>query len=243
MNKHEYDCERCQHQLCAKRVPIFSTLDNEQLTKVVNLIVRKKYLKGELISFEGSRLESLIIINSGQVKVFKDTHEGREQILYIFSSGDFFGEKNLLRNQESSYNIKALEETHVCLIMKNAFQQLIREYPDISFKIMEELCSCLDRLENVIENMGTKNVEARVNSVLLEFSKKYGKNHPKGILIELPLSREGIANYIGVVRETVSRKMSHLQDEGIIEMLGNKKVIILDKQALEQEIEQYRKTE
>lgn len=237
MNKHEHACERCQHQLCAKRVPIFSTLDQEQLTKVVNLIIRKQYLKGELISLEGSRLESLIIINSGQVKVFKDTHEGREQILYIFSAGDFFGEKNLLRNQEATYNVEALEETHVCLIMKNKFQQLIREYPDIGFKIMEELCRRLDRLESAIENMGTKNVEARVNSVLLEFSKKYGKNHPKGILIELPLSREGIANYIGVARETVSRKMSHLQDEGIIEMVGNKKVIILDNEALERETE------
>lgn len=237
MNKHEYACERCQHQLCAKRVPIFSTLDNEQLTKIVNLIIRKQYSRGELIILEGSRLESLIIINNGKVKAFKDTYEGKEQILYIFSSGDFFGEKNLLRNQEATYNVEALEETNVCMIRKNAFQQLIREYPDIGFKIVEELSSRLDRLENAIENMGTKNVEARINSVLLEFSVKYGKGHPKGILIDLPLSREGIANYIGVARETVSRKMSHLQDERIIEMVGNKRVIILDRQALEQEFE------
>jgi len=81
--------------------------------------------------------------------------------------------------------------------------------------------------------MGTRTVEARVSSVLLEFADKYGKPHPRGIMIELPLSREGIANYIGLTRETVSRKMSLLQDEGVIEMNGNKKVLLLDRSALE----------
>ena len=126
---------------------------------------------------------------------------------------------------------------NICMIKKSDFQQLLREYPDISLKIIEDLCNRLDRFENTIESMGTKNVEARVNAVLLEFAGKYGKEHKKGLIIELPLSREGIANYIGLTRETVSRKMSLLQDEGIIEMVGNKKVIILDKLALEKSIE------
>jgi CRP/FNR family transcriptional regulator, anaerobic regulatory protein len=237
MSKHVHTCELCQHQLCARRVMIFSTLDAEELGRIVSLIVRKQYAKGELIILEGSNLESLIIVNRGQVKVFRDTHEGKEQILYIFSAGDFFGEKNLLWNQEAAYNVEALEETNVCMIKKNDFQQLLREYPDIGLKIMEELCSRLDRLENTIESMGTKNVEARVNMVLLEFAGKYGKEHSKGLLIELPLSREGIANYIGLTRETVSRKMSLLQDEGIIEMIGNKKVVIINKKALEDSIQ------
>jgi CRP/FNR family transcriptional regulator, anaerobic regulatory protein len=231
------NCERCRHKLCVRRVPIFSTLDAEELGRIVSLIVRKQYSKGELIFLEGTRLESLIIINSGLIKAFKDTNVGKEQILYIFSPGDFFGEKNLLTQQEATYNAEALEETHVCMINKGDFQQLLRELPDISSKILGELCNRIAKLENTIQDMGTKNVDARVSAALLEFSKKYGKDHPKGILIELPLSREGIANYIGGARETVSRKMSHLQENGIIEMLGNKKVIILDKEALKQEIE------
>lgn len=237
MSKHECSCEHCQHQLCARRVPIFSTLDDQELKRIVSLIIRRQYAKGELIILEGSSLEGLIIINKGQVKAFRDTLEGREQILYIFAEGDFFGEKNLLRNQKATYNVEALEATNICMIKKSDFQKLLREYPDIGIKIMEELCSRLERLENTIESMGAKNVEARVSSVLLEFARKYGKEHRKGLLIELPLSREGIASYIGLARETVSRKMSLLQDEGIIEMIGNKKVIITDKEALEKSIE------
>lgn len=237
MNHFEGKCEKCQHKICTKRVPIFKELSEEELSKVVNLITRRRYTRGELVLMEDNLLDSLMIINEGKVKAFRYTKEGKEQILYIFSQGDFFGEKNLLKQQVASYNIEALEETHICMINKKDFQQLLRDHPEISFKIIEELCVRNDHLEHAIQNMGTKNMEARVNSVLLEFLKKYGKDHPKGVLIELPLSREGIANYIGVARETVSRKLSHLQSEGVIELIGNKKVLILDTEALEIDME------
>lgn len=234
MSKNNFcGCDHCIHELCAQRVPIFSILEPVELSRVVSLIIRKKYLKGELIIMEGSPIECLVIINTGKVKAFRNTHEGKEQIMYIFTEGDFFGEENLMQNKMASVHVEALEETHICMIKKSDFQQLMREYPEISFKIMEELCKRLDKLESTIQSMGIKNVEARVNWVLLEFIEKYGSEHPKGILVNLPLSREGIANYIGLTRETVSRKMSLLQDEGIIEMIGNKKVIILDKNRLE----------
>ncbi|WP_313559758.1 Crp/Fnr family transcriptional regulator [Ruminiclostridium cellobioparum] len=225
-------CENCHNKMCSKRVPIFSAFNEDELSRVSGLIIRRQYKKGELIILEGARPESLIIINSGRVKAYRNTIEGREHILYIFSEGDFFGEKNLLLDHEATYNAEALEDTGICTINKKAFQELMREYPELSFKVMEELCSRLARLENTIESMGTKNVELRVNSVLVEFSEKYGSQHPRGILVELPMSREGIANYIGLTRETVSRKMSLLQEEGIIEMVGNKKVIILDMERL-----------
>ncbi len=236
MDKTICTCDACHNKLCAKSVTIFSSLDAQQLLKVVDLIIHKEYKKGELLVLEGEALNSLVIINEGQVKAFRTTQEGREQILHIFSEGDFFGERNLLRDQASAYSIEALEETHICLIHKRQFQILVQAYPDIALKVMEELCQRLDRLENTVETMGTRTVEARVSAVLLEFANKYGKPHPKGLMIELPLNREGIANYIGLTRETVSRKMSLLQEEGVLEMIGNKKVILLDRPALERTI-------
>lgn len=237
MDKSLYACDSCQHKLCAGRVSIFTSLDREQLLKVIKLIIHKEYKKGELLLFEGEVRNDLVIVNKGQVKAFRNTVDGREQILYIFSEGDFFGEKNLLRDQASNYGVEALEETHVCIIHKNDFQKLVQEYPDIGLKVMEVLCQRLDRLENTVETMGTRTVGARVSSVLLEFADKFGKPSAQGTIIDLPLSREGIANYIGLTRETVSRKMSSMQDEGLIEMIGNKKVLLLNRPALERAVE------
>lgn len=230
-------CGQCQHQLCAKRVPIFSSLNEEELNKVAALIIRRQYEKGETILMEGSPLDSLNIVNYGMVKAFRYTQEGKEQILYIFSEGDFFGEKNLLSRQEATYHVEALEPTHICMIRSRDFQELIREYPDISLKIIGELSRRLDRLENAVRNMGTKNAEARIGAALLEFAEKYGTTHSAGIQFELPFSREGIANYIGVARETVSRRLNHLQEEGVIDMVGNKKIIIKNKESLLDELE------
>jgi len=229
-------CENCHNKMCSKRVPIFSSFNQEEITRVSSLIVRREYKKGELIILEGAGIESLVIVNSGRVKAYRNTSEGREHILYIFSEGDFFGEKNLLLNKAATYNAEALEDTGICTIHRKAFQELMREYPELSFKVMEELCNRLVRLENTIESMGTRNVELRVNSVLVEFAEKYGRAEPRGLVIELPMSREGIANYIGLTRETVSRKMSLLQEEHIIEMIGNKKVIILDMNRLKENV-------
>lgn len=230
-------CEKCEHKLCTRRVPIFQELNGEELGKVADLIIRRRYAKGEMIILNDQYLDSLLIVNQGQVKAFRYTQEGKEQILYLFSEGDFLGEKNLLKKQKITYNVEALAETHICMIPSVSFKKLLRDFPDISLKIIEQLCNRIDRLEGAIQNMGTKNVETRVNSVLLEFAGKYGHKHAKGTLVELPLSREGIANYIGVTRETVSRKMSYLQEEGIIEMIGNKKVLIRNEKALEEEME------
>lgn len=119
------------------------------------------------------------------------------------------------------------------MIHKNEFRKLLGKHPSIGLKVIEALSERIETLEGTIENMGTKTIEFRVNSVLLEFAKKYGVAVEKGTEFDLPLSREGIANYIGVTRETVSRKLSLLQEEGIIELSGHKRIIVLDQKRLE----------
>ena len=237
MKTNSCDCGTCRHKLCAQRVPIFSGLNEEELSHVADLIQRRQYLKGEIIQLEGSDADCLTIINQGKVKAFRYTQEGKEQILYLFSEGDFFGESNLFGGKEAAYHAEALEQTSICMIARNDFQELVRRYPEISLKIIGALCTRLERLETTIQNMGTRSVEGRISSVLLEFAERYGVTGSKGVLITLPFSREGMASYIGIARETISRKLTLLQDAGTIEMIGNKKILLLNEEALRRELE------
>jgi len=202
--------------------------------KVKTLIHHREYRKGEYIYKEGDKLDSIVIINEGSAKALKYTADGREQILYVFSEGDFFGEQYLLSDQIATFTVEALEKVKVCMFTKENFTQLILNYPNIAMQIIEELGERVTQLLNTIQNIGAKSVDARVSSLLLDFSKKYGKKVPEGILIRLPLSREGMANYLGLARETVSRKLGQFEMEGYIQSVSNKSILLKEEEVIKE---------
>ena len=233
MEKCDVCAAQCLHKLCMHKVPIFSSLNQNDLIHIASVIHHKKYLKGETLFFEGDRPDALVIVNEGSVKAFKITQDGREQILYVFSEGDFFGERNLFSRQVSAYSVEALEPVKTCFFTRESFYGLLRAYPDIAVKIIEELGERMNRMENALQSMGVRSVDERVSTLILDFAEKYGTSVPDGTLIHLPLSREGMANYLGGARETVSRKLGQLENEGIIRSHGNKSILLLDRNMLE----------
>jgi CRP/FNR family transcriptional regulator len=227
-------CEACTGRYCAKKAPIFSVLDSDQLVEVTSSIIRRKYKKGQIIFFEGDVSDKFYIINGGKIKIFKYTKEGKEQILYILSEGDFIGYLSLLKKGRFDYNAEALEDVNVCMLTKDDFDKIVKRTPEISLRILESLHDRLVSLENLVQTLSTKDIETRIATILKNFAREFGKEEAKGIVIEMPLSREEMANYIGVTRETMSRKLTSMEDDGIIELVGNKKIIIKDLQLLEE---------
>lgn len=219
-------CVKCSGKYCATKVSIFSTLQIDQLQEITNLIIRRNYKKGQIIFFEGDISDKLYIINKGKIKVFKYTKEGKEQILYILSEGDFIGDLSLLKKGKFQFNAEALEDVNVCTLAKDDFDKILKENPHITLSILEDVHDKIVGLENLIQRLSTKDVESRLAGALISFIKDFGNNTDKGIELTIPLSREDLANYIGITRETISRKLSSMQDEGIIELVGNKKIII-----------------
>lgn len=232
-NSNCCECRSCTGKYCASKVPIFSTLHKEQIEKISDMIIRRKYKKGQMIFFEGDVSDKLYIINSGKIKIFKYTKEAKEQILYILSEGDFIGDMSLLKKTTFDFNAEALEDVSVCMFAKDSLDEMVRANPEIMFKILEEVHDRLVNLESLVQTLSTKDVEARLAGLLIGFAKDFGVKTTEGILIEMPLSREEMANYIGITRETISRKLTVLQEESIIELKGNRKIIIKDMESLE----------
>jgi cAMP-binding proteins - catabolite gene activator and regulatory subunit of cAMP-dependent protein kinases len=222
------ECEKCADKYCAKKVSIFSTLQDNHVREIVDMVVHRKYKKGQIIFFEGDISDKLYIVNKGKVKIFRYTKEGKEQILYILTNGDFTGDLSLLKKSKLEFNAEALEDTAVCTLTKEDFDKILEKNPEITFKILEVVHDRLVNLENLIQRLSTKDVESRIIGVLLSLIKDFGKEDNEGIILELPLSRQEIGNYSGLTRETVSRTLTSMQDSGLIELVGNKKIIIKD---------------
>lgn len=222
-------CIHCHHSSCVHKVPIFSSLEHKDVFEIAALIEHKSYEKGDVLFFEGDKINAVIIINTGSVKAYKITPDGREQILYVFTEGDFFGEQSLLTEQTAFFTVEALEKVNICTISKESFHNLLLSHPDISINIITELGKRINRMESNIQSMGIRNVDARIASLLLEYLEKYGDDNK---VIRLPVSREGMANQLGIARETMSRKLSQLENNRIISSITNKSIKILDQDAL-----------
>lgn len=221
-------CEGCSNDLCIRNVPLFATLDREAMHALTAQMTHKTFRKGEILVHEGDRPLGFTVIREGSAKAYRTTFDGREQILYIFPENDYFGARFLFTEEKVPYSVEALEETKVCILSKDQFSTLVLAHSGVALQIIEAMANRMSRLELVMQSMGGRNAELRIASILLEFKEAYGQMHGGYLEITLPLSREGLANYLGLARETLSRKMAQLEEEGIIQSVGSKTIRILD---------------
>ena len=160
-------------------------------------------------------------------------HYQKGQILYILACGDFFGELNLFNDDEvNNFSVFAIEDTEICQLKKADIDLILLKNPEISLKLLKAVTKRLAHTEDLAQNLATKDPEVRIAHMILEFCQKFGTKLNNGILIHLPISREEIASYVGVTRETISRKLSKFEGLGIISLTGNKQILVKNQLAL-----------
>ncbi len=227
-------CQTCLNShpkgtTCMRRVPLFAPLSLEEMGEVQRIIVQREYKKGEFIIHPLKVMQCLFIINKGKVKVIRPNSDGKEQILYVLTVGDFFGEQALFGQMSKDIIVEALEDSGICTISKAQFQALLQQMPQIALKMIEVMSSRLTKMEELVESLGINSVDKRVFDLIEEYSLKFGRKTEQGILIQLPLSREEMANHLGITRETISRKLAKYQDEGKIKLIGHKQILLINK--------------
>lgn len=221
------NCFKREGKNCIEIVPIFSNLSYEEMMEVARITTEKTYEKGEMIYMAGDKGEKLYVIHTGKVKVTRFTESGKEQVIRVLGPGEFMGELSLFSPLPLTDNGETLSKTRVCMIDGEKLKELMKKYPTIAFKVMEELSSRLDKAEDLIENISLHGVEKRLASTLIRMANEKGE-------ISLNMSKRDLASYIGMSQETLSRKLTAFQDMGIIKLIGHRRIILLDIDALEE---------
>ena len=217
-------CATCGHSLCAKKVSLFSNLNEAQLNDVIALIDRKHYKKGDVILHTGETFDRLYIVNKGTLKASSVQEDGKEQILYLLSDGDCIGELALLKTEPAVYDLIAIKECYLCTIPKSKFDLFIKDNPEVLFSIMTSAHDKIASLEKLVGAIASNDADIRLKFLIKQLMDQ--SNDAK--LIKLSLTREDMANFVGVTRETISRKLSQMAHEGIVELVDNKQIRILD---------------
>ncbi len=233
----ESACTRCKNNLCVSKVSVFNSLDYDDMVEISKMIVHRDFKKGEFLCREGDKFSTLFIVNQGKVKLSKHNREGKEQILNIISEGNMFGEYYLFSDYEPyNFSAIALSDGKTCMLSKKDMDYLFRKHPDINRKVVTELSNKLVKTEKLAQNLSTINTDSKVAYVLTELAKEYGKDVQGVIQMRIPLTREEMASYAGVTRETMSRKLNAFERSGWIEIKGNRVLVITDQGALERMI-------
>ncbi|GAU78354.1 Crp/Fnr family transcriptional regulator [Fusibacter sp. 3D3] len=219
-------CATCGHKLCARKVSLFSNMDDLQLQTLLTLIERKHYKKGDVVLNQGDTFERLYIINSGGLKASTFGEDGKEQILYILNEGDSIGELSLLKRETAPYNLITIKPCHLCTIPKDRFDSYLKENPEMMFSILESAHEKITSLENLVTAISSSDADVRLKFLIQRLCKQSGKITPEGIVLTLALTREDMANFVGVTRETISRKLSSLNANGLIDFIDQKTIMI-----------------
>lgn len=226
-------CNCAPEHICASIVPIFKSLNHNELQKINDLIKKKNFPKSSTLFAEGDLAEHLYILRHGRVKLYQMSEDGRQQIIRLLEPGDFFGELALFMDkQHYILNAETLEDTGICLLSRDDFKALIHKNPSISLGIMHALTERLAYSEQFISTLTLKTIEQRLISWLLAMAEKEGVYTSEGTRLTINLPRHELASLFGTTRETISRKFSKLQADGLIAINGQKQIVILDKDEL-----------
>lgn len=221
---------KCNHLgvgSCLERVPIFGSLNCDEREEIIEIASSKTFEKGEIIYSAGDSGGTLFVLYTGKVKLYRLTSSGKEQVLGLVGEGDFIGELSLFSSLPQTDYAQALEKTTMCILEGKKLKVLMSKYPSIAFKVMDELSRRLESAKNRIEDISLHSVTKRVASALLNISK--GKDE-----FSLPMTKGDLASQLGMTQESLSRKLTNFQDEGLIKLQGQRKIIINDKNALEE---------
>ena len=225
---------KVDHGHTLAKVPIFSGLAETELAFLTQRTVPRRFVPGEIVFGEGEPCQGLYVVESGHVRIFKSSSGGREHVLSVDGPGSSVAELPVFDGGSYPASVAAVDDATLLFISKQDFQALCLAHPQVALKVLRVVGARLRRLVGIIEELSFTTVRHRLASFLLREAQRQGKRKDGCMALALPASNQEFAAQIGTVRELVSRNLSRLQAEGIIEIDG-RDVLIRELKALQDE--------
>ena len=201
-----------------RAIPLFAAVPDDALSAIAGLLIERRIPKNQTIVEEGLSGDYMYVIREGQVKVTKLSGDGREKILELLGPGDFFGEMSLLDDAPRSASVKSLTETHILALSRPDFLKELRRNPDLGMAVIQELTRRVRQMDEQASSLSFQRVRERTQGLLIRLAKDDVVQN--GRRVTPPLTHQQIADMIGTSRETVTRIVKRLKDQGWLEQEG-----------------------
>lgn len=203
---------------CAVRpLGVCTALDEEELRQLEQLSQRLQYRPNEPVFSQEEIVTSCYNVLDGVLRLYKLLPDGRRQIVGFALPGDFLG---LSINGRHGISADAVGPVAVCRFVRTSFSRFMAEKPNLLRRINEFITRDLDEAQEQMVLLGRRSAEEKVAIFLIKWRDRLARIGPLAALTPLPMSRQDIADYLGLTIETVSRTFTKLERDGVIEIVS-----------------------
>lgn len=211
-----------------KNLKLFSSLTEDELQQINKRVILKEFRKNEIILYEQDFNQFMYIIVFGKVRVTQAADDGKEIILAFHESEESFGEISLIDGQSSPATVVAEDDSLIAIISKEDFFLLISDHNKIVHNLLQILCARLRVSWKQIQMLNLKDAEKRLKMLFLTFSYESGNKTQEGIVLDMHITHQSLADMTGLSRETVTRIINKWKHGGEITVLKNKSYLLTE---------------
>ncbi len=207
-------------------LPIFAGLSERDWDKIADLFSERQYQKDDYVFLEGEAPEALYIIKTGKAKVLRHSTDGKDVVLRVCGSGQMLGTVGIFDGGGYPGTAQIIEECTMLVVARNDCLTLVQRYPVFALAVIADLGNRLRSSAEQIRSLAVERVEQRIARVLLKLAETTGSDVPEGRVIEMPLTRQDVADMTGTTVETAIRVMSKFRRNNLIRTRRGKVVLV-----------------
>ena len=208
----------------------------DELALLEGMKLYRSFEPGQPIVWEGERMDFVGSVVTGVATLTQTLEDGRTQMVGLLLPSDFLGRPS---RDMAPYNAIAATRVVLCCFRRKPFEQMMQNTPHVAHRLLEMTLDELDAAREWMLLLGRKTAREKIASFLTLLARREAalhKRHPGGRMqIDLPLTREAMADYLGLTLETVSRQISTLKREGVVELAGKRAIVLTDFDRLAEE--------
>lgn len=216
-------------QTILERTRLFRGLPSATIQRISALSVRRAYGNGAVVFSRADPGDALYGVVTGKIRISASARDGREMFLNIMEPGDTFGEIALLDGRPRTATASATAPSELIIITREHFLELLKREPELVSHVVQLLCERIRWTSGLAEESALLNVPERLARRLLSLGTLHGRETPNGV--ELRISQEELARFLGLSRQAVNQYLQHWKAHGWL-ALGRGKIVIVDEHAL-----------
>ena len=203
---------------------LFKNLSADESEKLACYFKKRHFGKKQSVEFSGPSQDYIYLVRTGRVKVSYLSPEGKEIIVTILQPGDIY-------SMHSEASTTVLEQAEIWYIGAEDFKKIVMQNPGLTVNLIRILGVILKNTNDALLNLAFKEVNSRLANLLLKMARDTGVTTDHGIVFELGLTHEEIANIISSTRQTVTSILNRFEKSGIIDV-QKKRITVKDMEQL-----------